>query len=161
MYLENNTFKILCSLPWIQRPAPEDGKPPLPPKSFSIPTRARGFTGPCVLTGIFQLLSHVWHFVITCMAAKQVSLSFNILLSFLKHMSIESVMPSHHLILLTPLLLPTIFPSIRVSSSKLALHIRCPKCWSFIFSISLCIKYCSTTSKTNSCFQSPNNIDHW
>ena len=61
------------------------------------------------------------------MAAKQVSLSFNILLSFLKHMSIESVMPSHHLILLTPLFLPTIFPSIRVSSNELALHIRWPK----------------------------------
>ena len=61
------------------------------------------------------------------MAAKQVSLSFTILLSFLKHMSIESVMPSHHLILLTPLFLPTIFPSIRVSSNELALHIRWPK----------------------------------
>ena len=46
MYLENNTFKILCSLPWIQRPAPEDGKPPLPPKSFTTPTRATGLTGP-------------------------------------------------------------------------------------------------------------------
>ena len=143
-----NTFKILCSLPWIQGLVPEDGKPPLLPKSFSIPTRARGFTGPCVLTGILQLLSHVWHFVITCMAAKQASLSFTILQSFLKLMSIELVMLSHHLILLIPLLLQTIFPSIRISSNELALHIRWPKCWSFIFSISLCIKYCSTTSKT-------------
>ena len=41
-----NTFKILCSLPWIQGPAPEDGKPPLPPKSFTTPTRATGLTGP-------------------------------------------------------------------------------------------------------------------
>ena len=147
-----NTFKILCSLPWIQGLVPEDGKPPLPPKSFSIPTRARGFTGPCVLTGIFQLLSHVWHFVVTCTAAKQASLSFTILWSFLKLMSIESVMPSHHLILLIPLLLPTTFSSIRVSSNELARHIRCPKCWSFIFSISLCIKYCSTTSKTKLMF---------
>ena len=142
------TFKILCSFPWIQGLVPEDRKLPLPPKSFSTPTRARGFTGSFVLTGIVQLLSHVWHSVVTCTAAKQASFSFTILQSFLKLMSIESVMPSHHLILLTPLLLPTIFPSIRVSSNELALHIRWPKCWSFIFSISLCIKYCSTTSKT-------------
>ena len=147
-----NTFKILCYLPWIQGLVPEDAKLPLPPKSFSTPTRDRGFTGPCVLTGIVHLLSHVWHIVITCMAAKQASLSFAILRSFLKPMSIESVMPSHHLILLTPLLLPTIFPSISISSNELALHISWPKCWSFIFSISLCIKYCFTTSKTNLMF---------
>ena len=54
-----NTFKILCSLPWIQGPAPEDGKPPLPSKSFSTPTRTRAFTGPCVHIGIIQLLSHI------------------------------------------------------------------------------------------------------
>ena len=54
-----NTFKILCSLPWIQGPAPEDGKPPLPLKSFSTPTRTRAFSGLCVLIGIVQLLSHV------------------------------------------------------------------------------------------------------
>ena len=54
-----NTFKILGFLPWIQGLVPEDGKLPLPPKSFSTPTRARGFTRHCVLTGIVQLLSHV------------------------------------------------------------------------------------------------------
>ena len=54
-----NTFKLLCSLPWIQGPAPEDGKPHLPNKSFSTPTRTRAFTGPCVLIGIVQLLSHI------------------------------------------------------------------------------------------------------
>ena len=74
-------------------------------------------------------------------------------------MSMESVMPSYHLILLTPLLLPTIFPSIRVSSNELALHIRWPKCWSFIFSISLCIEYCSTTSKTKLMF--PITEQYW
>ena len=73
-----NTIKILCSLPWIQGLVPEDGKFPLPPKSFSTPTRARGFTGPCVLIGIVQLLSLLWHFAITCMAAKQASLSFTL-----------------------------------------------------------------------------------
>ena len=51
-------------------------------------------------------------------------------------MSIESVMPSNHLILCRPLLLPSIFPSIRVFSNKSALHIRWPKCWSFSFNIS-------------------------
>ena len=56
--------------------------------------------------------------------------------SLLKLMSIESVMPSNHLILCRPLLLPSIFPSIRVFSNESALHIRWPKYWSFIFSIS-------------------------
>ena len=57
--------------------------------------------------------------------------------SLLKLRSIESVMPSNHLILyLTLLLLPSIFPSIRVFSSESVLHIRRPKCWSFTFSIS-------------------------
>ena len=59
------------------------------------------------------------------------------LLSMLKLMSIESVMPSNHLILCRPLLLlPSIFPSIRVFSNESALPIRWPKCWSFSFSIS-------------------------
>ena len=155
-----NTFKILCSLPWFQGPAPEDGKPLLPPKTFSTPTRTRAFIRPCVLIGIVQLLSHVWLFVITCSAIKLASLSFTISWSFLKLMSFESVMPSHNLILLFPLLLPTVFPCIRVSSNELGLHIRWPKCWIFIFSISHSIEYCSTTSKLNSCFQSPNNTEH-
>ena len=51
-------------------------------------------------------------------------------------MSIESVMPSNHLVLCHPLLLPSIFPSIRVFSNESALHIRWPKDWSFSFSIS-------------------------
>ena len=51
-------------------------------------------------------------------------------------MSIESVMPSNHLILCRPLLMPSVFPSIRVFSSELALRIRWPKHWSFSFSIS-------------------------
>ena len=56
--------------------------------------------------------------------------------SLLKLMSIQSVMPSNHLILCRPLLLPSIFPSIRVFSSESVLHIRWPKYWSFSFSIS-------------------------
>ena len=61
--------------------------------------------------------------------------------SLLKLMSIKLVMLSHHLILCHPLLLPSIFPSIRVFPGKLALHIRQPNYWSFSFSISPCSEY--------------------
>ena len=69
-------------------------------------------------------------------AARQAPLSFTISQSLLKLMSIESVMPSNHLILSCPLLLPLISPSIRVFSNELALCIRWPKYWSFSSSIS-------------------------
>ena len=70
-------------------------------------------------------------------AAHQASLSINHYWSLLKLMSIELVMPSNHLILCHPLLLlPSIFPSIRVFSNEVVLHIRSPKYWSFSFSIS-------------------------
>ena len=72
----------------------------------------------------------------------QASLSFAISWSLLKLMSIESVMPSNHLILCQPLLLlPSIFPSIRIFPSELALHIRQPKYWSFSFTINLSNEY--------------------
>ena len=61
--------------------------------------------------------------------------------SLLKHMSIELVMPSNHLILCRPLLLPSIFPSIRVFSNESVLHIRWPKFWIFSFSISRSNEY--------------------
>ena len=84
-----------------------------------------------------QSLSHVWLFATPWTAACEASLSFTIFQSLLKLMSIESVMPSNHLILCRPLLLlPSIFPSIRVFSSELVLPIRWPKDWSFSFSIS-------------------------
>ena len=83
-----------------------------------------------------QLLSRVQLFVTPWIAAHQASLSITNSRSLLKLMSIESVMPSNHLILCHPLLLlPSIFPSIRVFSSELALRIRWPKYWSFSFSI--------------------------
>ena len=70
-------------------------------------------------------------------AARQASLSSTFSQSLLKLMSIESVMPSNHLILCQPLLLlPSIFPSIRVFCNESAVHIRWPKYWSFSFSIS-------------------------
>ena len=69
--------------------------------------------------------------------ACQASLSFTIARSLLRLMSIESVMPSNHLILCHPfLLLPSIFPSIRVFSNESAFRIRWPKYWSFSFNIS-------------------------
>ena len=70
-------------------------------------------------------------------AAYQASLSITNTQSLLKLISLESVMPSNHLILYRPLFLPpSIFPSIRVFSNELALHIRWPKYWNFSFSIS-------------------------
>ena len=70
-------------------------------------------------------------------AAHQASLSFTIYRSLLKLMSIELVMSSNHFVLCCPLLLlPSIFPSIRVYSNESALHIRWPKYWSFSFNIS-------------------------
>ena len=86
---------------------------------------------------VVQLLSHVQLFVNSCTAAPQASLSINNSWSLLKLTSIESVMPSNHLILCHPLLfLPSIFPSIRVFSNESVFHIRWPKYWSFSFSIS-------------------------
>ena len=78
------------------------------------------------LVVVVQSLSHVRLFVTPWTAACQVSLCFTISWSLLKLMSIESVMPSNHLILCHPLLLPSIFPSIRVFSNELVLPIRWP-----------------------------------
>ena len=84
-----------------------------------------------------QSLSHVWLFASPWTAAHQASLSITNSWSLLRLMSIKSVMPSNHLILCRPLLLPpSIFPSIRIFSSESVLHIRWPKYWSFSFSIS-------------------------
>ena len=84
-----------------------------------------------------QSLSHVRLFAPPWTAAHQAFLSFTNSQSLLKLMSIESVMPSNHLILCRPLLLlPSIFLSIRVFSNKSVLCIRWPKDWSFSFSIS-------------------------
>ena len=84
-----------------------------------------------------QSLSHVQLFVSPWTAACQASLSITNSQGLLKLMSIELVMPSNHLILCHPLLLPpSIFPSIRVFSSESVCCIRWPKYWSFSFSIS-------------------------
>ena len=84
-----------------------------------------------------QLLSPVQLFATPWTAAYQASLSITNSWSLLKLISIELVMPSNHLILHHPiLLLPSIFPSIRVFSNESVLHIRWPKYWSFSFNIS-------------------------
>ena len=100
---------------------------------------------------VVRSLSHVWLFATPWTAACQASLSFIISQSLLKLMSIESVMPSNHLFLCYPLLLlPSIFPSIRVFSNESGLHIRWPKYWSFSFSISPSSEYLGLISfRTN------------
>ena len=81
--------------------------------------------------GCIQLFATPWT------AARQASLPFTITQSLVKLMSIESVMPSSHLVLSRPLLLlPSVFPSVRFFSNESALHIRRPKYWSFSFSVS-------------------------
>ena len=94
----------------------------------------------CFFTAAFptfssvQSLSRVWLFATPWTAARQASLSIPNSRSPPKPMSIESVMPSNHLILCCPLLLlPSISPSIRVFSNKSALRIRWPKYWGFLY----------------------------
>ena len=95
------------------------------------------FLNECVKFSSVQLLSCTQHFVTPWTAACQASLSITNSWRLFKHISIESVMPSNHLILCNPLLLlPSIFPSIRVFSNESALRIRWPKYWSFSFNIS-------------------------
>ena len=83
---------------------------------------------PCEDVVVVQLASHIWLFATPWTAACQAFLSLTIFLSLPKFMSIELMMPSNHLILCCPLvLLPSIFPSIRVFSNESTLHIRWPK----------------------------------
>ena len=96
---------------------------------------------------IVQSLSRVQLFLTPGTAARQASLSFTIFRSLLKLMSIDSVIPSNHLALChTLLLLPSIFPNIRVFSNESVIHIRQPKYWSFSCSISPCNGYSEVIS---------------
>ena len=100
-----------------------------------------------------QPLHHVQLFATPRPAARQASLSIANSSSLIKLMSIESVMPSNHLILCHPLLLPLlIFPIIRVFSSESALRIRWPKYWRFSFSISPSSEYLGLISFKIDCF---------
>ena len=97
-------------------------------------------------------ISHVQFFATPWTAALQASLSIANSQNLLKLMSIESVMPSNHLILCRPLcLLPSNFPSIRVFSNESALLIRRPKHWSFRFNISLSNEYSGLISFRMDC----------
>ena len=97
---------------------------------------------PTLTLSSVQLLIRLQLFATPRTAACQASLSITNSWSLLKIMSIESVMPSNHLILCCPLLLlPSIFPSIRVFSNESVLHIRWPKYWSLSFSIRLSNEY--------------------
>ena len=104
--------------------------------SITLPT-ITNFSSPWQLFSSVQLLSRVQLFATPWVAAYQASLSITNSWSSLKLMSIESVMPSSHLILCCPLLLlPPIPPSIKVFSNESTLHMRWPKYWSFSFRIS-------------------------
>ena len=106
-----------------------------------------------VVFQLVQSLSHVWLFATPWTATRQASLSITNPQSLLKLTSIKSARPSNHLILCRPLLLlPSVFPSIRVFSNESVLHIRWPKYWSFSFSISPFKEYSGLISFRMDCF---------
>ena len=112
-----------------------------------------GIWGNSVNHVVIQWLSHVWLFVTPWTAAHSASLPFTISRSLLKLMSIESVIPSNHLIFCHPILfLSSVFPRIKVCSNELALHNRWPKYWSFSFSISPSNEYSGLISFQNDLF---------
>ena len=105
--------------------------------SFFNKDQVVGTSSDSVQCSSVQSLSCVWRFATPWTVARQASLSITNYRSSPKPMSIESMMPSNHPILCRPLLLlPSIFPSIRVFSSESAPRIRWPKYWSFRFNIS-------------------------
>ena len=113
---------------------------------FSLPMSFYHFSS-------LQSMSHVTLFVTTWTAAHLASLSITNSWSLFKLMSIQSVMPSNHLIFCGPLLLlPSIFPNIKVFSNESVIRIRWPKYWSFSFSISPSSKYSGLISFSIDCF---------
>ena len=104
--------------------------------NFTIYVVCVSMLRPLVQFSQVQSLSRAWLFATPWTAARQASLSISNPWSLLKLMSLELVVPSDHLILCCPLLLlPSIFPSIRVFSNELVCHVRWPKYWSFSFNI--------------------------
>ena len=106
-------------------------------ETYSVTEKLKEFiTSKIVLLSSVQLLSYVWLFATPWIAARQASLSITNSRDLPKLLSIESVMPSSHLILCHPLLLlPPISPSIRVFSNESTVRMRWPKYWSLSFSI--------------------------
>ena len=139
--LKDDAVKVLCSICqqiWKTQQWPQNWK-----MSVFISTPRKAMPKDAQITRNFthlrsvQSLSRVLFFATPWTTACQASLSITNFWSPPKPMCIESVMPSNHLILCHPLLLlPSIFPSIRIFSNESALHIRWPKYWSFSFSIS-------------------------
>ena len=111
-------------------------KKPSTPHNWFSPSHFNCRTFKMFQFSLVQSLSHVQLFATPWTAPHQASLSITNSQSLLKLMSIESVMSSNHLLLCHPLLLPSVFPSIRVFSNESALCIRWPKYWRFSFSIS-------------------------
>ena len=109
----------------------------------------------CIYFVFVQLLSHIWLLETPWTAACQASLFFTIPQNLLKFMSSESVMPSNHLILSHSLLLPSIFPSIRVFFNVSALHTMWPeyKSFSFIISIYLNLYINPSLCKMHGCWE--------
>ena len=136
-------------------PALQCRRPGFNPWVGKIPWRRERLPTPVFWPGEFhglyssvQSLSLVRFFAIPWTAAPQASLSITNSQSLLKLMSIESVMPSNHFIPFRPLLLPSIFPTIRVVSNDSVLHIGWPKYWSLSFSISPSNEYLGLISLT-------------
>ena len=127
---------------WSRLPFPPPGNPPNPGIEPVSPALAGRFFTDELLGKSFhsfssvQSLSRVRLFATPWTAARQTSLSIANSWSLLRLMSVESVMPSSHLILCRALLLPSIFPSIRVFSTESVLCMRWSKYWSYSFSIS-------------------------
>ena len=123
---------------WSGLPCPSPGDLPYPGIKPGSPTwQADSLLSEPPGISSVQSLSHVWPFATPWSAACQASLSITNSRNLLKLMSIELMIPSNHLLLCHPLLLlPSIFPSIRVFSNESVLRIRWPKYWSFSFSIS-------------------------
>ena len=110
---------------------------PSPGYIFGENSNSKRYIHPMFIAVVVQSQSHVWLSATPWTAAFQDSLSFTISLSLFKLMSIETVMSPNHLIFcLLLLVLPSVFPSIRVFSNESVLHIRWSKYWSFSFSIS-------------------------
>ena len=117
-------------------------KKPSTPHNWFSPSHFNCCTFKMFQFSLVQSLSHIQLFATPWTAPHQASLSITNSQSLPKLMSIESVVPSNHLILCCPLLLPpSIFPSIGVFSNEAVLHIRWPKYWSFSISISLSNEY--------------------
>ena len=126
----NTWFSVLCFL--LSPQSPQSGIPSYFPLTFSLQNLLW-----IVPSCFFQSLSRVRLFAIPWTAAHQASLSITNSQSLLKLMSIKLVMPLSHLVLCHQLLLlPSNFPSIRVFSNELVLHVMWPKYWSFSFNIS-------------------------